>query len=269
MHFLLSLPIVALSFFVADSAANPHGGHHAARHAHDAIARRVPGDVSLHKRFDNTRFTFYDVGLGACGIWNVESDFIVALNTPQYGDGYPGPNCFKKIEISFGGKSTTATVTDQCPGCPWGGLDLSRGLFRFFAPESTGIIYGEWHFIDGSDNPDPTPTPDPPKTTKTTTKETPTYTPTTTKEEPTTTPEPSTTSTSSSTRHSSPSSSSQEPISSSFSSSSSINYNSGPASNLAVPTSVTIPDNAPHNLLAMNQAIVAVGGIIVAGQKAG
>jgi len=37
---------------------------------------------------------------------------------------------------------------------------------------------------------------------------------------------------------------------------------------LAVPTGVTIPDNTPHNILAMNQAIVAVGGIIVAGEKA-
>jgi len=50
--------------------------------------------------------------------------------------------------------------------------------------------------------------------------------------------------------------------------SSSVNYNSGAASNLAVPTGVTIPDDTPHNILAMNQAIVAIGGLIVAGGKA-
>ena len=147
---------------------------------------------------------------------------------------------------------------DQCPGCPYGGLDFSRGLFRFFASEGAGVLYGEWHFTDGSA---PDPSPDPPKTTKTTTKPTPT--PTSTKEEePSSTPPPSTTSSSSS--------SSRSPSSSqtSNSSSSSINYSSGAASNLAVPTGVTISDNTPHNLLAMNQAIIGVGGIIVAGERA-
>jgi hypothetical protein len=263
MRFLLSLPIIALSFLVADVAANPHGNLHAARHVHDSIARRAPGDVAVHlnKRFSNAKFTFYDVGLGACGQWNKENDFIVALNTPQYGGGYPGPNCFKQIRISYGGKSTTATIMDQCPGCPYGGLDFSRGLFRFFASEGAGIIYGEWDFIDGNA---PDPSPDPPKTTKTTTKPSPT--PTSTKEEePLSTPPPPST-TSSSSSSSRPPSSSQQPSSSS--SSSSINYNSGAASNLAVPTGVTISDNVPHNILAMNQAIIAVGGIIVAGEKA-
>ena len=63
MRFLLSLPLVALSFLAAHVAANPHGAPHARRH--DSIARRAPGDVSTHlqKRFDNSRWTFYDVGL--------------------------------------------------------------------------------------------------------------------------------------------------------------------------------------------------------------
>lgn len=65
MRFLLSLSILALSFFTAGIAANPHGSLHGVRRAHDSIARRAPGDVSvhLHKRFDNARWTFYDVGL--------------------------------------------------------------------------------------------------------------------------------------------------------------------------------------------------------------
>jgi len=37
---------------------------------------------------------------------------------------------------------------------------------------------------------------------------------------------------------------------------------------LAVPTGLTISDNAPHNILALNQAIIAVGGIIMSGEKA-
>ena len=42
----------------------------------------------------------------------------------------------------------------QCPGCPYGGLDMSRGLFDFFAPESQGVLYGTWSFDDGSDGSD-------------------------------------------------------------------------------------------------------------------
>jgi len=31
----------------------------------------------------------------------------------QYGSGYPGPNCFKKIIMQIGDKQTTATITDE------------------------------------------------------------------------------------------------------------------------------------------------------------
>jgi hypothetical protein len=64
---------------------------------------------------------------------SVESDFIVALNTPQYGGGYPGPNCFKSITISYGGKTAQAKIMDQCPSCGYGDLDLSRSLFNYFS----------------------------------------------------------------------------------------------------------------------------------------
>ncbi|KAF4615363.1 hypothetical protein D9613_003263 [Agrocybe pediades] len=125
------------------------------------LAHRSTGEVHhrLAKRYSNTRWTFYDVGLGACGIVNVPSDFIVALNGQQFGSGYPGPNCFKQIKLSYGGKTAVATITDMCPGCPYGGLDLSRGLFKHFASEDLGVLSGEWSFVDGSGgSSDPKPT---------------------------------------------------------------------------------------------------------------
>lgn len=64
---------------------------------------------------------------------SVASDFIVALNSPQFGGGYPGPNCGRAITISYGGKTANAVVRDQCPGCGYGDLDFSRGLFNYFA----------------------------------------------------------------------------------------------------------------------------------------
>jgi len=265
MRFSLSLPTVALSFFIANVAADPHGSPHARRH--DSIARRAPGDVSTHlqKRFDNSRWTFYDVGQGACGQVNVASDFIVALNSDQFGSGYPGPYCFQQITMTYNGQTTTATIMDECPGCPYGGLDLSRGLFDFFAPESAGVIYGTWNFV-GANQPAASPT---------TTSTTPAWTPTTTTQQapsPTTTstpqPSPTTSTWTSSPSANSWSDSANSPPPSSSSSSSPVNYSSGPASNLAVPTPATISDSSPHNLLAMNQDVVALGGLVVAGGRA-
>jgi hypothetical protein len=34
----------------------------------------------------------------------------------------------------------------QCPGCPYGGLDLSPGLFSFFASTDLGVLSGVWAF---------------------------------------------------------------------------------------------------------------------------
>ncbi|KAF9533461.1 hypothetical protein CPB83DRAFT_757582 [Crepidotus variabilis] len=82
---------------------------------------------------------------GACGQWTPPADFVVALNRPQFGQGYPAANCFKTITMNYNGKTATAKIVDECPECPWGALDLSRSLFTYFAPEEVGIIYGSWH----------------------------------------------------------------------------------------------------------------------------
>jgi len=104
------------------------------------------GEAHLQKRFTGSKWSFYDVGLGACGHTNNENEFVVALNAEQYGSGYPGPHCGESITLRYNGKSATAKIVDRCPGCPYGGLDLSRSLFRHFASEDLGIIYGEWDF---------------------------------------------------------------------------------------------------------------------------
>ncbi|KAJ8077831.1 hypothetical protein PM082_002271 [Marasmius tenuissimus] len=107
----------------------------------------VPRDVeSRSAQAFGGRFTYYQTGLGACGAYNNPSDYIVALNSAQYGGGYPGPNCNKSITISYDGKTHDATIVDECPTCDHGDLDLSQGLFEFFAPTSTGVLQGEWWF---------------------------------------------------------------------------------------------------------------------------
>ncbi|EIN05474.1 hypothetical protein PUNSTDRAFT_46839 [Punctularia strigosozonata HHB-11173 SS5] len=101
-----------------------------------AVAGAAAAAVVSAQQFQNERFTWFEPGLGACGQNNGPNDF-------QY-DG--GAHCFQTITITALGKTTTAQIVDECPGCPFGGLDLSPGLFEFFAPLSEGVITGGWSF---------------------------------------------------------------------------------------------------------------------------
>lgn len=96
--------------------------------------------------------TYYTPGLGSCGVTNTESDHIVALAIGMMQAGYSGnpnlnPLCGRSITISSGGKTATATITDTCPGCSDGSLDLTPSLFEVFDPLSVGRVSGvEWWF---------------------------------------------------------------------------------------------------------------------------
>ncbi|KAL5519672.1 hypothetical protein ACEPAH_1355 [Sanghuangporus vaninii] len=108
------------------------------------------GSSSGNGQFANARLTYYSpsVGLGACGKQNDDQSFTVALNEAQYGSGYPGPHCFQEITIYYNGKSADATIMDMCPGCPYGGLDLSPGLFQHFDSLDKGVLTASWSFKD-------------------------------------------------------------------------------------------------------------------------
>ncbi|OCH95592.1 hypothetical protein OBBRIDRAFT_767414 [Obba rivulosa] len=289
----LSIPFVAAEHFALSK-----------RH-HNSVAMSKRDDVSAPGPFNGARFTFYETGLGACGQTNTDSDFIVALNTPQYGNSYPGPNCFRQITITANGKTTTATIMDECPGCPYMGLDMSPGLFSFFADESVGVLTGTWSYNDGGSDPAPAPAPAPspspspsptPKTTPPPPPPPPTITwsplpllPTTTSHHTTSspppppppppsstwTPEPS--STSEKPSSSAPPSSSWTPSSSSIASSSSVwtpsssavpSSSAEPSSSATViPTGVPGDASDPDTLLSVNQAFIGIGGLVVAGAQ--
>ncbi|TFY72337.1 hypothetical protein EVG20_g668 [Dentipellis fragilis] len=144
---VLSLALSLATPAAADShgfAARSHGRRHPGVSAVESRSMS-----QLTKRFDNARFTFYADGLGACGKTNAPGDFIVALNSAQYAGG---SHCFESITITANGKSTQASIVDECPGCPFGGLDLSEGLFKFFASESVGVLTGSWEFGSGANS---------------------------------------------------------------------------------------------------------------------
>jgi len=192
------------------------------------------GDMIFSKR---SQFTYFQDGQGACGSYNTPSDFIVALNSCDY-DG--GAHCFKTITITINGKSTQAQITDECPGCPCGGLDFSQGLFEFFAPTSVGELSGSWTYGNGVST---TSTPLPSTTTSTST-----WTP------------PSTTSLSST---SNTIATTSTPITTSMSTTTSASLPSTVTSSTASPNPTFNP-NDPQMLTQVNLALIEFGSVLQA-----
>ncbi|KAI0883774.1 barwin-like endoglucanase [Annulohypoxylon maeteangense] len=94
--------------------------------------------------------TYYAPGLGACGKYNNQNDHIVALAPAQYGyDANPNNAkvCGKKIKISYGGKSATATVVDKCPECLSGSIDVSPAVFKQLASLDKGRVKVTWNYV--------------------------------------------------------------------------------------------------------------------------
>ncbi|EKM55664.1 uncharacterized protein PHACADRAFT_256446 [Phanerochaete carnosa HHB-10118-sp] len=262
----LSALVLSLSLFTA-----------AAVGSHETPRRRHPGtnflgqNHTLSKRFDDARFSYYEAGQGACGATNSDSDSIVALNSAQFAGG---SNCFQMITISYNGKSTQAQITDECPGCPYGGLDLTPGLFSFFASEDAGIIYGTWNFGSGaapSPSPSPTPAPTPTPTPTPTSVWTPPVIVVTTSSS-TSSPPPPPPTTSSSTeaqKSSSATSSTPTPSTSSTSSASSAppSSSSSAASSMASSTSSAVAAAPSGNINQLNSVILRLAALAAAAEQ--
>ncbi|KAJ8068125.1 hypothetical protein OCU04_003696 [Sclerotinia nivalis] len=107
-----------------------------------------PNEPELVRRANSGDLTFYDVGLGACGWTNSDSELVVAMSAGLMGTQSNGnPNCGKKIKINYKGKSVTVKVVDKCMGCARYDLDLSPAAFKVLAPESAGRVKGTWSFV--------------------------------------------------------------------------------------------------------------------------
>ncbi|KAI0738069.1 hypothetical protein C8Q80DRAFT_1114281 [Daedaleopsis nitida] len=125
----------------------------------------------FEKRFDNARFTVFTTGVDACGGFDHDDDFIVAIGKQQW-DG--GSHCYAPITITYQGKTANAKITDECGDCPYGAIDLSPSLFVHLVPGGIqeGEVYGSWNFVGANDpKPELEPktttlaTPEKPKTT--------------------------------------------------------------------------------------------------------
>lgn len=92
--------------------------------------------------------TWYDVGLGACGITNVDGDHIVAISHvifDAYSTGNPNTNplCGKYVTINGkDGQAHQAKVVDRCVGCAEADLDLSHEFFNTVTSNGDGRVSG-------------------------------------------------------------------------------------------------------------------------------
>jgi len=274
-----SFALLSLSIFTAVASAEQLAHRNRSDLAEFALrARAAEPDLeerseghTLHKRFGPGRMTFYDVGLGACGGWNNAGDFIVAVNSAQFGGYavYPPAICGKQITISYNGKQVGAVVADECPTCGYGELDLSRGLFAQFATENDGVFYAEWWFNDGSSNPQPQPQPQPQPTTEAPPPPTTTYQPQPQQtQEQTSTPQPQPAPT---TQQQAPpptsySKSEPAPSSASYAASSSVSASGDPkAASASASSNTPTPTSAPEskqNIQDMCSVVVQLGMLI-------
>lgn len=151
-------------------------------------------------------------------------------------------------------------IARQCPGCGYGSLDMSQGLFEFFESTAVGRFGVSWDWGGSAPVSQPTSPPNPAPS-------------------PSPSPSPAATTTSAQTRPAtnSPSTSSSSSSSSSSSASSS---SSSSSSSSAASTPTAQPNNNPYgtgddksglpgNVLVLQEAIVNIGSLIrhAAGQS--
>ncbi|KAJ2743605.1 hypothetical protein GGI20_003611 [Coemansia sp. BCRC 34301] len=94
--------------------------------------------------------TYFSPGLGSCGRTNSDTDLIAAIPAPQYGTN-ANPNnaevCGKCALVKGPKGQVKVTITDRCPVCKAGDLDLSPSAFEKIGDFAAGRIPISWSFV--------------------------------------------------------------------------------------------------------------------------
>jgi expansin (peptidoglycan-binding protein) len=96
-------------------------------------------------------YTDFSIGLGSCGELSQNSENVVAISHLIFDSfGTPNPNnnptCNKMINIKgLDGQTYQARVTDRCPVCAVGSIDLPQQLFNKVTNNGDGRVHNiEW-----------------------------------------------------------------------------------------------------------------------------
>lgn len=103
------------------------------------IAAAATGVVASHGDV-----TYYNVGLGACGHTNHDSEMVAAVGHHLYDSKHP---CGKHINVHYKGKTVNVKVVDRCGGCNDQSLDLSPTAFKKLVGSlGPGRVKADWEF---------------------------------------------------------------------------------------------------------------------------
>ncbi|CAG8591183.1 10283_t:CDS:1 [Ambispora leptoticha] len=97
--------------------------------------------------------TYYNPGLGACGVDANDNSMVVAISAPNFDpmiqNGNPNKNtlCGKRVRIYYGDKFVDGVVADRCPVCKLGDIDLSPAMFSQLTELERGFITVEWGYL--------------------------------------------------------------------------------------------------------------------------
>jgi expansin (peptidoglycan-binding protein) len=89
--------------------------------------------------------TYYAAdGTGACGFKATPNDLdVAAMNGAQYKKSW----CGQCVLVTGPNGMVKVRIVDLCPGCAYGGLDLSEEAFASIAALSAGRVKITWHFV--------------------------------------------------------------------------------------------------------------------------
>lgn len=111
-----------------------------------ALAAPVDSSQStndLVSRADGS-ITYFNPGLGACGITNSDNDLITAVSAALYDSQKP---CGRNIRVTYQGRSVVVQVVDRCVGCAYNDLDLSPAAFQTVIGDlGIGRVNAQWEW---------------------------------------------------------------------------------------------------------------------------
>ncbi|CEL10013.1 hypothetical protein ASPCAL13140 [Aspergillus calidoustus] len=98
--------------------------------------------------------TYYDPGLGSCGITSTASEKICAIShvlfdaTMISANPNTNPICGKKLRIRRGDRTVDVAVVDRCPGCNTNDLDVSSTVFKELGDLAEGRVLIDWSWLE-------------------------------------------------------------------------------------------------------------------------
>jgi len=142
---LTFLSALALLAGAAPLARRPHPWSSDSNTEAAPVGRR-PHPWSSDSNTGNARVgegTYYEPGLGACGVTNTTADMIAAVAIGR-GKG----ECGKKVRITRGRKFVDLVIQDLCGACKPNDIDMTVEAFKKLGSPDEGRVPIKWTYQD-------------------------------------------------------------------------------------------------------------------------